>query len=376
MPSDTLWNLDVHTQVKHNIYDGYLKAWFPIILQSRHFGSATYAEGYAGPGEYCRGEPGSPIYALRRLLAARTMVNPAGAACPVRFVFIDKRADRVAHLINRVEAELDVRLSHGRYIDRDRTLTILIGQGDCERDLPHALTDVGAWNAPILAVLDSFGGGCTQDLLRRFARNKAGEVLTTTDPQHFVRELDPERADRVFGSRAWREVADQPADRKREFVARCLDGAARAAGFCHVVPFELHTARGGELILQFGTNHPTGLERFKNSLWKADPVAGASVVDPNHRDQVALPLGFEPNLTQLDAILHQYLSRRPEHTATLGDLRNYTLDYTTFKRAHAAQAAEELRQQGRIQTRSLIQPRSPDRTRVTALPEHDPLPGV
>jgi three-Cys-motif partner protein len=367
MPTDTVWDLEPHTQVKHNVYDGYLKAWFPIIL--RGFGSATYAEGYAGPGIYRGGEAGSPVRALRRLFATRQALEPAAARAPVRFVLVERRRDRVECLISRFEAELGAELPGGFYCDRDRHLTVLIRQGDCERDLPQALADVGAWNTPMLAVLDSFGGGCTQDLLRQFARNKAGEVLTTTEPQLFVRELDPKRADRVFGSQAWRAVADQPADQKRAFVAQRLDDAARAAGFRHVVRFGLHTNTGGELILQFGTGHPLGLERFKDSLWDADPVAGAGFRDPADPDQMTLNMKLEPNLTPLRRILYDHLWNLAGRTATLGELREFTLAHTIFKKSHARPALEGLRSRGKIETdphQSEIRSGTRSSTRITA----------
>lgn len=233
---DTIWPLAAHTEVKHNIYDRYLDAWFPIILRS--FKSATYAEGFAGPGVYTGSPPpaGSPIRALRRLLNARRVHTGLGWQ-PARFVLVEKRRDRFERLVVEFERELGRPLPGGEY--RDPSLHIVVRHGECESALPQALTDVGAWDAPILVVLDSFGGGCTRTLLEAFAPRRGCEVLTTVEPQHFVRELDPARADAVFGATRWRAVAGQPADRKRAFIAEELDRTTRAAGFEHVLRFGL-----------------------------------------------------------------------------------------------------------------------------------------
>jgi len=375
VPRDTIWKLEPHTKVKHNVYDGYLDAWFPIVLKG--FGSATYAEGYAGPGAYADGEPGSPIRALRRLRNARQRHGPALAAAPVRFVLIERRRDRMESLIAQFERELDSALPDGWY--HDGKLTVLIRRGDCEQDLPQALADAGAWNTPILAVLDSFGGGCTRSLLERFATQRAGEVLTTVEPQHFVRELDRSRADQVFGADTWRQVEAQPPERKRAFIAEQLDLATRGAGFRHVVRFGLHTDRGGELILQFGTNHDLGLDRFKDSLWAADPVQGAGFRDPNDPNQMLLEMQLEPDLAPLRHILHDHLWRQPARTATLKELRDFTLECTIFKKSHAVPALEDLRARQQIDTdprQARIRSHTRGTVRVTAGPLQEALFGL
>ncbi|MGH4017872.1 MAG: three-Cys-motif partner protein TcmP [Pseudonocardiaceae bacterium] len=374
MPNPTIWAREPHTEVKHNIYDGYLDAWFPIIL--RGFGSATYAEGYAGPGVYLDDKPGSPLRALDRLRNVRRQHGSQVATAPVRFVLIDKRRDRVDSLRRQFEAALGAALPGGWY--HDQQLTVLIRRGDCEQDLPEALAEVGAWNSPILAVLDSFGGGCSRELLTLLAQNRAGEVLTTVEPQHFVRELDPERADRVFGTTTWRDVDRQPAERKRTFIVEQLDAATRDAGFRHVVRFGLHTNTGGELVLQFGTNNVRGLERFKDSLWNADPVAGAGFRDPNDPDQMTLDMQLEPNLGPLRRILHGHLSDLPARTATLNQLRQFTLEHTIFKATHTVPALEDLRARQQIETtphQKRIHHQTGRTTRITARPAHDDLFG-
>ena len=61
-PSDTLWSIEPHTAAKHKILCKYLDAWLPI-LQSFN-GRIIYLDGFAGPGRYIGGEPGSPLVAL------------------------------------------------------------------------------------------------------------------------------------------------------------------------------------------------------------------------------------------------------------------------------------------------------------------------
>ena len=69
------WPMAEHTGAKHDIYRTYLAKWFPILLAGKNpYPSATYAEGFAGPGIYSTGEVGSPIIAVRRVPPARSPI--------------------------------------------------------------------------------------------------------------------------------------------------------------------------------------------------------------------------------------------------------------------------------------------------------------
>ena len=60
--NDTLWRRDEQTDGKHLILKHYLDGWFPIL--GRWDGRLLFVDGFSGPGEYERGEPGSPLIAL------------------------------------------------------------------------------------------------------------------------------------------------------------------------------------------------------------------------------------------------------------------------------------------------------------------------
>ena len=98
MADPTIWELEPHTAIKHEIYNLYLDAWLPIILS--RWPTATYAEGFAGPGIYTRDEPGSPIHALRRFRnAQRAHTQLRGKM--LRMLLVEKRRDRVEMLVEQ-----------------------------------------------------------------------------------------------------------------------------------------------------------------------------------------------------------------------------------------------------------------------------------
>lgn len=59
MPHPVIWELKPHTKAKHDILRRYLQAWFAIMGQT--YPRIVYIDGFAGPGEYDRGEEGSLI---------------------------------------------------------------------------------------------------------------------------------------------------------------------------------------------------------------------------------------------------------------------------------------------------------------------------
>ena len=61
----TVWPAEPHTLAKHAILKEYLKAWMPILSRQSARVHAPgrevlFVDGFAGPGRYSGGEPGSP----------------------------------------------------------------------------------------------------------------------------------------------------------------------------------------------------------------------------------------------------------------------------------------------------------------------------
>jgi len=90
----TVWPATAHTLAKHRMLQAYLKAWMPILSQvAKPDEEVLFIDGFAGPGEYAGGEPGSPIIALTTALE-HSQPFPA----PINFLFIERDADRFKHL--------------------------------------------------------------------------------------------------------------------------------------------------------------------------------------------------------------------------------------------------------------------------------------
>ena len=167
---DTLWKIDEHTKAKHIILERYLKAWFPILSSLPISDRLVYIDGFAGPGEYKGGEPGSPIIALKAALEHKLKDKFKN----IIFWFIDCREDRCNHLrkkiadLGELPPNFHVEVTCGKF--KEELSKILEG---LERE--------GSSLAPTFCFIDPFGytdtGG--PEVLGKILKFPKCEVLLT-----------------------------------------------------------------------------------------------------------------------------------------------------------------------------------------------------
>ncbi|TCC29680.1 three-Cys-motif partner protein TcmP [Kribbella speibonae] len=334
------WAADPHTKAKHALYTSYLGKWMPIMVNGWG-ANITYAEGFAGPGVYLDGSPGSPVIALRTLVAdpsIRTKVRLGG----MRFVFIDRDQRCIDMLPTElakaaVPVPLDQLAQHG--------IHVAVEKGQCEPHLQQLLTREKAWKRPILAVLDTWGGAVSFDLVKRIADNPGSEVIITMQPQYFSRfaEVDDiEHGDRVFGGISWRAVAQQSPEAKERWLLQSYRHTIQAAGFPYVLDFELVDKRGQSLFLVFGTTHPKGLIKMKEAMWEVDAIGGIGYRDPRDPNQETLAIEFEPQTAPLKRLILDHLRTLPGTRSPIYELRRFALFSTVFKESQAMSVVREL----------------------------------
>lgn len=359
------WPLVEHTAAKHNIYNRYLRRWFPIILSGNSWKQATYAEGFSGPGVYAAGEDGSPIIAMRAF--AEEVSNMSKKA---NFLFIDDDQRCVTMLTDQLTRAFPQR---PREWD---LMPVVVRKGKCGDLFEHELDKLHAWGSPILAVLDSWGNApVPYPILRRLAGNPGSEVIVTLKPQHFVRFVDDlgNDADDVFGGdRTWRQAASLPSSEKRQFILTCYRNALETAGFRYLLDFELVDRRGDTLYLVFGTNHRLGLEKMKDSLWEVDRVFGIGFRDPRDSQLETLFEFTDPELSPLSRLLRERLhTHGPTHVEKL---RNYALFDTVFRPQHVIDALRPLVRSGVAELENgTRQIQRGSRIRLTTTPQPQPV---
>ncbi|SBW21032.1 hypothetical protein FDG2_1871 [Candidatus Protofrankia californiensis] len=345
-PSGILWPRDPHTAAKHDLLRRYLQAWFPILLHGG-FSRLGYVEGFAGPGGYTGGEPGSPIIALDIFLDRLDLLRERR----LDLLLLEEDRGRVAELQRR----LDQTLSH--HSSTPAELKMTVRRGTCGQDLLPLLREVGLLRSPIFAFLDSFGGpDISYELVRVIATNRSSEALITFGPTFLTRfghiDKHAAAADAAFGHRGWRAVVDQPPKQKKPFLLNQYRETLRRAGFRYTLVFEIVDEGGHSLFLLFGTSNEQGLRRMKDAMWKVDPVEGVRYRDPRDPQQMLLDLELQPNTAPLERGIVDHLSEVGPRTVE--QLRRFALLQTVYRSEHVPRAVRDLLQKGHVR-------RSPER---------------
>lgn len=336
-PQKPVWPLDPHTAAKHQLLKHYLERWSMIILEK--FKTATYLEGFAGPGIYEGGEPGSPVIAYEQIALALA----AGKGWSARVALIEEDQRRIEILgqqmatVPRLHSEIKVEYRQGR----------------CADEAEDLLASLGAFGRPIFAFLDSFSGSDVPfDLVKRIAANQGSEVLVTFGPRFLTQfgmaDIHAAKGDAVFGSAEWRQVVNQPSNQKARFLVDTYrHKTLRAAGFKHSLAFEMRDEGGRSLWLIFGTTHERGLEKMKEAMWKVDPYRGLRYVDAADPQQIAMDIVLEPDT---GALKREILDRvRHADTAiSVTQLRDFVLQETIYKPTQVIAAVRQLINEKRL----------------------------
>lgn len=285
----TIWDYEPHTKAKHQILQEYLNAWFPILSSMTKAKRALFVDGFAGPGEYSKGEEGSPVLAM--LTALR---HKAKFAVPVRLVFIEADRARHAHLCGVVERVQQAAGETSNLVDVKKPYN-----GECGQILGEALTAYekrGERFGPALVFLDQFGySDIPIELIQRILAHAQSEVFTYMHVDGMTRFLEHEPThlaiSRAFGSDAWKRALTVPQSNRARVLAEEYEQALRVrAGAKYVWRFAMHGS-GNRLLywLFFCTNSRRGLEVMKSAMLKVDTSGGYfSFSDARSPDQLMM----------------------------------------------------------------------------------------
>lgn len=333
IPPDTLWTIEPHTAAKHKILRKYLDAWFPI-LQSFN-GRIIYLDGFAGPGRYLGGEPGSPLVALECAIS-----HSAPLKGELVFLFIEKREDRAEHLSTEITR-----------VRRPDRFKIDVKCGEFAPRLTEILDSVareGHRIAPTFALIDPFGfSGIPYHLIKRLLSNDRCEVFITFMVDSINRWLshpdDVIRAHIIetFGTEEPFAVAMQAADRVSALKDLYCSQLKKIAAFVRY--FELRDKNDRVVYyLFFASNNSRGHYKMKEAMWKVDPLGDFSFSDATNPDQKILFLN-----APLDALRTDLVNRfRGAGKVLIEQVESFVFDRTAFLRKHMGEVLRDLESEG------------------------------
>ena len=270
---EVIWELEPHTKAKHEILRNYLGAWFPILASGHS--KVVYVDGFAGPGEYTRGEDGSPIIALK---VAKDHVLKAHFKDELLFLFIESESPRAEHLKKKIAA-----------LNLPANFKYRVRTSDFETHITEVLrgiTERGKNLAPSFFFIDPFGpSGFSLSLMKKISEQPSSEALINFSYQSLNRwfltvESKHASVDTLFGNDRWRKaLAIGDTTRKEEYLRRTYQESLEELGW-KVRPFcMINRYNQTQYYLFFATKSPKGMLLMKRAMWKASPNGEFSYSD-------------------------------------------------------------------------------------------------
>ncbi len=320
----TIWEMEPHTEAKHEILKKYLNAWLPIM--SRYNNKIIYIDGFAGPGEYIGGKDGSPVIALKLVTDRK---NPIKSE--IILYFIEANPERCEHLqqiISKIEIPSNVKVQIYCKKFEDSLNEILRHIEEQEQELD-----------PAFVFIDPFGfTGIPLKIIKKIMENPKCEVFITFMYEEINRFVSDEKLwnglEETFGTDKWKAVVSITDPTQRRYMLHDIykDQLEKEANIKFVRSFEMkNKSNKTDYFLFFGTNNIKGLMKMKEAMWKVDENGAFEFSDATYNP--SQPTLFEkvPNFYQLKNII---LKNFKGKVVSINDLERFILTETPFRETH------------------------------------------
>lgn len=283
MPDDAIWTIEQHTRAKHELLRRYLGAWFPILATSGWNRRILFLDGFAGPGVYAGGEPGSPLIALTALVGHPHFDRLSSTEFV--FLFVEADSARYASLETEVASfwsrrsggqpkNVRVRLYNDEFSTVATELVAFTREQKRQLAPTFAFIDPFGWSGVPLNVIADLLSFDKCEVLFNFMFDSVNRFVADERPgvaRHFSELFATDETEH-------RAAASLSGDERKYFLRDLYMKQLRdVAGFGHVRSFELMDVyrRRTTYFLMFGTRHHKGLQVMKDAMWALDPIGGA-----------------------------------------------------------------------------------------------------
>ena len=346
MTNRTTWSLEPHTRAKHKLLRFYLEAWFPI-LSSGNNQHVIFLDGFAGPGIYTEGEPGSPVIALDALIGH----SHFSRMTQTEFTFILVEKDPGCFISLK-----DQLADYWRDLGgKPHNVFVHTINNEFRNVAEQIATAAPGHLAPTLAFIDPFGwSGVPMATIRDLLSSRKCEVIFNfmyDSVNRFVADETSRVAHHfaeLFGTAGpEHHQASELSTEDRKVFLRDLyvDQLRTVGGFRFVAPFEVINRNRGRTayFLVFGTRSRRGFDRMKGAMWRVDPESGCRYSGETD-GQLSL-FATQPNLTLLrEALLDRFIGQ----TVEVDRLERFVVEETRFISTQYKRVLRDLESEGSI----------------------------
>ena len=312
---DAIWEKEEQTEGKLQVLEKYLNGWLPKL--ARFNGRVLYVDGFAGPGSYMDGSPGSPIVALK-CIKGHTASWLKGI--DVQCLFIESDRKRSQHL----ESEI-------RSTDVPDNVTCTVVHGEFSKQMRDVLDRIDEQKhrlAPAFVLIDPFGvKGNPMELIERILGNPKCECMISFMYEPIRRfKSQPEfkdHLDDLFGSDEWTASIGMEAAESKQFLHGLFKERLKVHGAKYVLPFELWRGERHIYTLYYATQNLKGCDLMKSVMWKCAPAG-----DYRWRGRQGMqPQLFDTDIKPLAKQLREEFSGR---WVTIEEVEKYVMSDATL----------------------------------------------
>lgn len=352
MVNDILWEISPHTEMKHEILRRYLAAWFPII--SKISSRLVIIDGFAGPGEYTNGEPGSPVIILNTIIGHKLKARVGEAV----LLFIEKNTERADFLEKLlVRRYSPAKINDTAYQLENGRIKFQIVKGDFESTLSEILDNLqerGSQMAPCFAFIDPFGpSGIPMKIIARLFEQPKPEILINFAFDKINRFLTASTHEKIFdelyGCPDWRNLRSEKDinTRHKGVIDLYISQLKSATKAVYVLPFKMRDKKNRLIYhLIFATKHWRGLDVMKQAMWGADPTGNFQFSDYTYKPNQLSLFPTEPDFEELSELIHR---RFFGQTVTPGNIEEWVVTETSrYASIHMRRALNLLEDRGKL----------------------------
>ena len=328
------WQIKQHTEAKHRMLRHYLNAWFPIIA-SQAFNKILYLDGFAGPGVYLDGEPGSPLIALEAL----TTHPHFNRFTKTEFVFVFIEADPPSYTSLQKEItkfwttqkdgkpdNITIELHNNEFAEIASQVVKVTHRPQNQIVPTFAFIDPFGWKGAPMAVIRDLLASDKCEILFSFMFDSVNRFSSSDIP------ITTSQLTELFGTERFNEVEGLSTEERKNYLRDLYKRQLKeVGGFKYVRPFDLFDTDRGRTVnfLMFGTKHHKGLKVMKEAMWSLDPIGGY-LFHGFAGDQQML-FSPEPDITPLRAAM---LDRFSGTTVSVRTIERFVIEETDYLTTH------------------------------------------
>lgn len=322
-----VWTMEAHTAAKHDLLRDYLAAWFPILASK--YAELVFIDGFAGPGRYEKGEPGSPLVAISALIDRKDFWKWTKTRFHFYFNEIDKK---------RFDALTSELLTAETKRAKGWPANVLIHPSN--RNFTDLTKELVAHNqsSPTFAFVDPFGySDVPIELLAKLVVPKSSELFIYFDYNSVQRfgtsgTVDPRFKD-LFGTDDFKLAPSSGSQRKQYFYDLYKSQLQSVCKLPFVQGFEMVNSAGKTTsYLYFCTRHLLGFDKMKAVMWKHAPLG-----DFRFRDSLAGMQVLVSDHVDTDPLRHALLQKFANSTVSIEKVEQFVVGHTPFVSGHLRQ---------------------------------------